>query len=348
MGKIYNDEIREFLNENNLNFLMNNSIGITGASGLLGSYMIDVLMEYNNLNDNSIKVYAIVRNQEKARTIFEKYLENNSFVIVQQDMNNPITFNVKMDYIIHAASNSNPSSISNDPIGTIKSNVLGTINLFEYARLKKTKRIIYISSSEVYGECIDDSGVFNETSLGLVDQLKPRSSYSESKRMGENICVNYSNKYDINTSIVRICFAYGSTFSKSDNRVIPQFLRMAVNGNNIVLKSNGKMMRSYAYLYDVISGIMTILRNGVNGEVYNISNKDSNISIKSIAEIIAKATNTTIEFDIPNGNLKQGYSAFSKSLLSETKLRSLGWRPKYDMKEGLLQTIEIIKENGFD
>lgn len=343
MNTKYDEELNLFLSNNNLSPLFNKSIMITGASGLIGSYLVDILMHANEVQNNHIRVYAIVHDKSKVIDRFKKYMMQPFFQLIEQDVSEPNKFEFKVDYIIHAASKANPLSFERDPIGTIKTNVNGTLKLLDYAKKSSTVKFLFLSSSEVYGEPITSGTTYNESSMGIVDQLKPRSCYTESKRMAENICVNYMRQYGVNTCIARIGFAYGPTFTNEDDRVIPQFLRKALNGKDILLKSTGSLVRSYIYLFDTASGLFKILFDGKNGEVYNVANRNSNVSIREIADEISALAGVSLIVDLPEEEQNKGYAPFSESLLDASKLESLGWKPIFDMENGIKNTFSILK-----
>ena len=194
MNENYTTELKDFCKKNNISFLTNSSIMVTGASGLIGSYLIDILSYYNTYFEANIKMYALVRDLEKAQNRFN-HIIHKGLKIIKQDVSKDFKVNFNVDYIIHAASNATPHLFDKDPIGTIDANVLGTKNLLEFSRENKVKRFLYISSSEVYGNPIDNNTVFSENDMGVVNPLNPRSSYTESKRMAENITVNYMKQY---------------------------------------------------------------------------------------------------------------------------------------------------------
>ncbi len=342
MNKAYIEELKKFCENIDLSFLQGKTILITGASGLIGSYLVDVIMSSNVIQNSRIKIYAIVRNRERAMKRFEKHINNTLFCLIEHDVSEPIEFEFKSDYIIHAASNANPAAFDSDPIGTIKANVNGTMNLLDYARKYGVQKFLYISSSEVYGEPIKLGTIFDESSMGIVNPMSPRACYTESKRMAENICVNYSKQYCVSTVIARVCFAYGPTFTDNDNRVIPQFIRNALEREDIVLKSTGSLIRSYAYIYDVVSGLFKILSEGKIGEVYNIGNRNSNVPIREIAETVAEVAGVNIVYDLPKEEQDKGYAPFSMALIDASKLEGLGWKPIFNIKMGLAQIISIL------
>ena len=342
MNRIYLDELNQFIRDVDLSELTAKSVVITGASGLIGSYLVDVILQNNEQKGSTTKVFALSRNIDYSKKRFKEHSSNPFLQIIKQDITEPLNVSFDCDYVIHAASNATPKAFDSDPIGTIKANVIGTLNLLELTRNNKAK-LLYISSSEVYGEPLEKDAVLSESYLGLVDQMNPRSCYTESKRLAENICLNYHKQFGVKNSIARVCFAYGPTFSENDNRVIPQFLRRALNDENIIMKSTGELRRSYAYIYDVASGLFRILFDGGNGAVYNVSNSKSNVSIREIAEVIAQITRVQIDFDLPETKITSGYSPFSSAILDSSKLERLHWKPRYDIYQGLQSTIEIIK-----
>lgn len=339
------DELELFVNTVDLSRFADKKIMITGASGLIASYMVDVIMKYNEMKSSEIHIYAVVRNVENAKIRFLKYEKSSLFDIVDQDISEENNFDFAVDYVIHAASNANPVAFDSDPIGTIKANVNGTLFLLDYAKRVRAEKFLYISSTEIYGETVKDIQKFSESDMGTIDPMKPRSCYTESKRMAENICVNYSKQFSVATSIVRVGYAYGPTYTKSDSRVIPQFIGNAIKGENIVMKSNGDLVRSYIYTFDVVSALFKVLESGLDAEVYNVANKKSDVSIRDIAETVAQASGTTVEFKLSIEDQTRGYSPFSMGLIDATKLEKLGWKPRFNLDEGIRNIVIIKSQN---
>ena len=317
--------------------LNNKSILITGANGLIGSYLIAFLDFLNNKHNCNISILAMSRSKEK----LEKCFENKKIEIIEQDLNIPIKQKINADFIIHAASNSHPVAFATDPVGTMKTNLIGTMELLDLARNNKSK-FLYISTGEIYGNNINDVA-FTEEDLGLVDTKISRSCYPESKRAAETLCMSYKEQYDVDVNVARLCYVYGATITDTNSRADAQFLRNVLDGQNIVLKSKGLQRRTYCYVADCISALLYILLDGINGEVYNISNPNSIASVYEYAETLADVGNVNVVFDLPSEIEIKGFSKQADSILNSDKLQALGWQPHYTLKSGLTNTINIKK-----
>ena len=320
------------------------NILITGATGLIGSFLVDALMLCNELYGYGINVFAMGRNMKSLQKRFTSHCGNPYFHVLQHDVNMQLTVNYTFDYIIHAASNAFPQVFSTDPVGTIMTNILGCYNLLEFSRKTSVKKFLFISSGEVYGQGTDDIEEFDESYSGYVDNTNPRSCYPNAKRTAETLCVSYTKQYNIDTVIARPCHTYGPTATVKDNRVTAQFINNVIEGKDIVMKSQGLQLRSYCYVPDCVSGVLTILLNGKTGNAYNIANKNSNVTIREIAEIVSNITGKKIIFELPNDVEKSGYNLVTKSVLNAKKLEALGWNAKYDIKDGLMRTLKILSQ----
>lgn len=315
-----------------INLLNGKSFLITGANGLIGSYFV-YFLDYLNQNFNtSITIYAMSRSKER----LEKSMCGVDVIIIEQDLNEPLAQKINADYIIHAASNAHPLAYSKDPVGTMKTNLVGTMNLLESLKNSSSK-FLYVSSGEIYGSNIDHA--FTEDDIGIVDSKTVRSCYPESKRAAETLCMAYNSQFGIKVNVARLCYVYGPTITDSNSRADAQFLRNALNGEDIIMKSEGSQRRTYCYVSDVIAGLLTILINGQDAEVYNIANPNSIVSIKEYAEILCELSGTQLKFELPDEIEKRGYSKSSDSILDATKLINLGWKPQINIKEGLKNTI---------
>ena len=232
---------------------------ITGATGLIGGCLTDMLMMHS-----SCDVYALGRNRERAKRRFAAYWDNPRFHFIEQDICKPLTLDVDFHYIIHAASNASPNFFQQSPVEVMKSNLDGLCHLVEYGLRHQMKRMLYVSSGEVYGE--GDGSVFSEQSSGYIDILSPRACYPSSKRAAETLCASYCQEYGAQIVIARPCHTYGPYFTESDNRVYAQFIRNILNDEDIVMKSRGEQFRSWLYVVDCAVAMLLLLTKGNSGE----------------------------------------------------------------------------------
>lgn len=319
--------------------LSGSNILITGATGLIGSCLVEVLM---SRPDKDYHVYASGRNEERARKRFKEFAENPAFHFFKYDVLEQLEGNIKFQYIIHAASNASPNFFAAKPVEVIKSNIIGVSNLMDYGLKHELKRFLFVSSGEVYGE--GDGRVFTEEYSGYVNPISPRSCYPSSKRATETLCIAYGHQYGIDVRIARPCHVYGPNFTESDNRVYAQFIRNILAGEDIVMKSTGAQYRSWCYVVDCVSALLYILLRGENGQAYNIADDTSKISIKELAEMIAEIGGRKVVIELPTEVEKSGYNVVKRSIYDISKLKSLGWGNSSNMKNKMEDTINECKK----
>ena len=325
--------------------LNNKSVVISGATGLLGSFLTDVLLT-KNASGLNCTVYVLGRNKEKSDARFSKFAGDRHYCFIPYDVNLPlISDQIKAaDYVLHLASNTHPLLYSTDPIGTITANVFGTKYLLDFAVKQKAKRFILASSNEIYGENRGDSETFDENYCGYINSNTLRAGYPESKRCSEALCQAYSAQTGLEVVIARFTRSYGPTMQMSDSKAISQFIKKAVAGEDIVLKSAGTQYYSYLYMADSVSGMLTVMLKGKNREAYNIAHESSDIMLKDLASLIAEKCGRKVVFELPDTIEAAGYSVVTKARLNAEKLENLGWKPEYDISNGISQTIDILKE----
>lgn len=325
--------------------LRNRSIIISGATGLIGSFLIDVILLKDAKDNLNCTVYALGRNEEKAKERFSYYKDNSHLVFIRYDVKKPfICDDIKTaHYVLHLASNTHPMQYSTDPIGTIATNIIGLLNMLDFAVDHCALRFAFASSNEIYGENRGDAEFFDEDYCGYINCNTLRAGYPESKRCGEALCRAYGAQKGLDIVIPRFTRSYGPTMLMSDTKAISQFIKKGIAGEDIVLKSAGTQYYSYQYVADSVSGLLTVLLCGENGEAYNIADESSDITLKDLAEIVAKTSGRKVVFEIPDTVEAAGYSTATKARLSGDKLKSLGWMPKYDIEAGITRIIEILK-----
>lgn len=317
----------------------NSKFLITGATGLVGSFIVDVLCYYNECNNSNFEIYCLARNMKKIENRFGKQTKNLKCII--QDITYSLDIDIEFDYIINAASCSDPKSYSLYPVETITTNIIGCNNILKHCIGKKTK-VIFTSSTEVYGD--NDNREMNEEVLGVIDFNKIRSGYPESKRTSEILCRSYKEEYDVTSSIVRLGYVYGPSMTNTDSKVIAQFIRNVLNNEDIILKSSGLQERSYCYISDCVSAIFNVLFNMKNCDTYNIASDSSIISIKDLASLCAKQCDKNVLFQIPDEVEKKGYTISKNCILSTDKLKNIGWSSEYSIEKGIQNTIKILKK----
>lgn len=318
--------------------LSGKNILVTGATGLIGSCIVDVLMNHEG---QDYHVYASGRNEERVSQHFLEYRKSAYFHFLKYDVTEPLQSDIDFHLIIAAASGANPVLYSKDPVGVMKGNFCGVDNLLAYGVKHNLEKFVYVSSGDVYGE--GDGRVFTEDYSGYVNPLNLRSCYTSVKRATETLCVSYAHQYGLDVSIARPCHTYGPNFTENDTRVYAQFIRNVLRGEDIVIKSTGEQFRSWCYVVDCANGIMHVLLKGKNGEAYNIADEKSNITIKGLAEMIAEIGGKKILFELPSDAEKAGYNVVKKSVFSTEKLQSLGWKIQGDMFSKMSATISYVK-----
>lgn len=323
--------------------LYNSSVLIAGGSGLIGSFMADMLLYANKHMNADITVYAMDLSAERLAARYEG-IETDKLHFVEHNVNELPDFDFAVDYIIHAASPAFPAVFNSDPVGTVMSNILGTKYLLDYGREHGTKRMLYISSGEVYGQGDLSLEAFEETYAGYVDPTSARSCYPNGKRTAETLCVSYTKQFGIDTVIVRPSHTYGPTVTKADNRANAQFVNKGLAGEDIVLNSAGNQMRSYTYLADSASAILSVLTSGESGNAYNIANSNSRTTIAGFAKEVAAQTGTKVVFADPDEVAKAEMTPIAKQVLSSKKLESLGWKGQFTVEEGIRHTLNIMRE----
>ena len=296
---------------------------VTGATGLIGSCIIDLLM-LSNEHGRRFEVYALGRSKEKLSARFDAFKQSKHLHFVEQDIVKPLESGISYDYIIHGASNADPRNYALYPAETMLINLEGAKNVLNYCKENLNTKVLLMSSFEVYGNAGKD--VYSESDCGVLDINMIRSCYPESKRCMEIMARCYVDEYGVNAVIGRLSSIYGPTMAKNDSKAHAQFIRNGLDGENIVLKSKGEQRRTYCYVIDAVTGLLCVLAKGEKGEAYNIANENAVVSIADVANTVANIARTKVVFDLPDDVEKKGFSVPQNCILDNSKLRSLGWK----------------------
>ena len=342
---MYRNDLKESI-DSVINFeaLYDKTFLITGAVGTIASFLVDLLFYANEVMDAGIEVYALVRNTAYAKIRFQTLLTHPRFHLVVQDVCDPILLNERADYIIHAAGDGYPGAFREHPVETMLPAVMGTFQLLEYMKKTNGIRFLYISSGEIYGSGHQTGLV--ETDSGYVDSMKSRSCYPSAKRAAETMCASYFAEYGLDTVVARPSHVYGPNSTRNDNRASAQFFRDICNGRDVILKSSGQQLRSYTYVADCVSALLTILACGVSGEAYNIAKPAATATIAEFAETAARIGRRTCRFEHADEKGTQEKTPVSYAVLDSGKLQALGWKGKYDIQRGICHTLEILLQQA--
>lgn len=324
------------------------TILVTGATGLIGSHIVDRFMGMGN-----VRVIALSRNGRKLKEGFADYISEPSFQYIEQDISRPLClYDTPVDVIFHAASPMSGKMIANFPVDVISPNLFGTQNCLEFLRGQEAAvglrgRLILFSSVTVYGNVLDRDIVVSETDTAISEALEcSNAPYSQSKRMSEVIVQAYRKQYNLDAVIARISTVYGDTRFKPETAFF-EFINRAIAGEDIVLNNSGAPRRDNIYIDDVISGLLAICQKGIDGQAYNISSNmelGNFAAIDEIAELIVRIANRCREqkFDEALKVIyKAGKNATRKPglILENTKLKSLGWSLETNLEAGIAKTI---------
>lgn len=326
-----------------LDMLAGSSILITGAGGLICSAIADILIRHNETHNSKIHIYAAGRDSEKIHRRFGEYFSKDYFTFTEYDASRPDNIFPVTDYVIHGASSAHPSAMVSDPVGTMLANITGINSILEHSRKASAKRVLYISSSEVYGQRAGNNIFpFSENDYGYVDLLNVRSCYPMGKRSAETLCVCYYAEYGVDSVIARPGHIYGPKVPGNDNRVALAFAYDAALRKNIIMKSEGLQVRSWGYCLDCAGAILKILLAGESVHAYNIPGEI--MSIREMAEILADAGGVELIREGASDSERKAFNPMNNSSLDGTELEALGWKNIFDAHTGLNHTVEILRD----
>lgn len=308
-------------------YFHSNRILVLGATGLIGSFLVDCFLHANSTRDMNIDIYAVSRNHRHLESRFGG--ETDKLHFVESDVT-VLEIKDRMDIIIHAASHAYPRAFRENPVETMLGNILGTYRVMEIARKNPGCRVLFVSSGEVQE---------------YVGHLSVRACYPVSKKAGETLCLSYMQEYGTDVVMARPCHTYGANVTQNDNRATAQFIASSVRSEDIVLNSPGTQVRSFAYVADCAAALLTILVRGQRGHVYGVA-ADEQCSIRQFAKQCADIANTQVLVHDANALEKAEASPIKEQIIENAELKELGWKPLFTMAQGIEHSIIIQRQVG--
>ena len=314
---------------------------ITGATGAIGRYIVLALMEIAiRYQKNSCNVIIVCRNQRKAESIFEKYLDNLHFKIIVGSVEEKINCSDEIDYILHAACTSTTSFFETNPVDIASANTIGTYNLLLLAKEKKAKGVLFFSSGAVYG-----GSTKSDTDYNGINPLEYQNCYALSKQMGENLCVCFSKQFGVSAKVVRIGYTYGPHIDLNDGHLYSDFVRDILEYKDLVIKGDGKKYIGLCYITDAIRAFFKVLFYGKEKTPYVMRNYKEYLTIETLAyKLITEA------FPDRKLSYKCMMKASKETVLCCSKepilLKNLGWEPRVDVVSGFRRVVACLEEKN--
>ena len=332
---LYQQDLRNIVSMPGIETLHGKTILITGATGMVGTHLIDALMLLGD-----VKVYAVGRDKNRAMDRLGSYYDSPLFTFVEQDVCNKFPSDIKPDIIIPLASNTHPLAYSQYPVETMLINIKGAEHALNLA-VETGATVLYPSTVEVYGNAIGED-TFSEDYTGKLNLSTSRSCYTESKRSAEAMCQSFIAEKGAKVKIVRLSRLFGPTMLMTDSKASSQFIKKALAHEDIILKSEGNQLFSYTYITDAVRAMLHVLIYGEVGTAYNISCESCDVRLKEFAGLCAQYNGKDVIFELPSETERKGFSVAQKAVLDNSRLCSIGWTPLYNMKEALWRTLDII------
>ncbi len=322
----------------------NKTVLVTGATGRLGMYIVEALNKADidwNLN---LQIIALARSKEKLEEVFGQELKLPNLSVMIQNIETPIDYDGVIDYVFHTAGAASPKDFTETPVDTLWGHVLGTRNVLEMARTHQAQKVLYVSTVETYGEWKSEDGI-KENDCGPMHFDNARACYPEAKRLCETMLASYKAQYGVDYVTVRLCHTFGPGISLYDGRAFAEFIRNVLDGENIILQSDGSAARTYTYVADAVGAMFLAFTKGKETS-YNIANPENLITIRDLAQLIAdldsKGKVQVTYTDSTKQKLK--YLPFKLGIMNVDRIMSLGWRPQVGIEDAFKYTLESFMQ----
>jgi UDP-glucuronate decarboxylase len=319
---------------------------ITGAGGFLGRYFIALLKSYNTITNNPVSIVAldnhITSNPSKAMTEL-KLDVNVEWIYGDATLGSQLPD--KFDYILHAAGIASPEHYRAKPLETIDVAVNVTRVLLEKAK-SDGSRVLFFSSSEIYGDPLPEFVPTNEDYRGHVASRGPRACYDESKRLGETLCWIYEHYFGVHVSVARPFNVFGPGMMPKDFRVMPNFAASIARGESLKVYGHGKQTRTFCYISDAIVGFMKIILDAQTPDVFNVGNPNPEISILDLANMVERVASPGIKVDVIKYPETYPEDEPNRRCPNIDRIQSrLGFKPEITLEEGVARFFEWSKNN---
>ena len=322
----------------NWRMYLNRTVLVTGATGRIGRYILETLADVDLRHNLNMRIIGLARSEKKARDVFDNLLDLPNVEFLYQDVNTPIEYDGRIDYIFHTAGPAAPKDYDT-PSETLWAHVNGTHNIMECARTHETKRVFYVSTVEIYGEWKSEDHI-KEDDMGIMRHLNSRACYPEAKRLCETMLTTYKKEYGISFCGARLCHTLGPGVSLTDGRGFAEFMDCVLKDEDIVLHSDGGAMRTYTYVADAVNAMFLIMEKGED-MLYNVANEKNLISIRDLAEMmVTLLPGKTCKVRFSDEAARLQYLPFKLAILDTSKIKELGWKPVTDLKTMFKWTME--------
>lgn len=301
---------------------------ITGGAGFVGSYLCERLVMAGH------EVVCLDNFQTGAKDNIRHLLGKPNFELTRHDVGLPIY--IEVDKIFNMACPASPIHYQNDPVATVKTSVLGAINMLGLAKRCKA-RILQASTSEVYGDPLEHPQT--EGYLGNVNPIGPRACYDEGKRCAETLFFDYHRQHKVDIRVVRIFNTYGPRMHPRDGRVVSNFIVQALAGEPITLYGDGSQSRSFCYVDDLVEGLLRMMNHDTEIGPVNMGNP-AEFTIRELAEMVLRFTDSKSRIEyrpLPSDDPRQRQPDISRAK------KQLDWSPKVGLEDGLKETIAYFK-----
>lgn len=332
MTTVFTEDVQALSALATLERARNKTMLITGATGALGAYLTAALAEANHARGLDNTIYALCRDEAKARRLFS----STGARLILQDVSDPLP-GVRFDYILHCAGPVGPRAFRDTPEEVLSANVIGTMNLLAHAAATGCEGFVFASTHEVYGET--DKQTVPEADMGVLDTMSARSCYAQGKRTAETALACYYEKHGLRAMSARLSRFYGPMMNLSSGLFVCEFFRDVLANRPVRVRGDAQLLRPLCYISDAAAAMLYLLFDGEGGQAYNVQG-DETPTIGDIAEAVANLGGTGAELSLPEtiGAAPHGQA------LDTAKLQRLGWKQSVPLLDGLERTFCHLRE----